>query len=89
MLFPFLHRTRTARVDDLCFLLLTIRLVASGTSSEKLCLSWAKIFHIPVPDAAFGHDIAQNALVCEVRDSFERIFFGNALVLEAGYLRAR
>ena len=28
-----------------------IRLIAAGTSSEKLCLSWAKLFHIPVPAA--------------------------------------
>ena len=28
--------------------LFVIRLIAAGTSSEKLCLSWAKLFHIPV-----------------------------------------
>ena len=40
-----------------------IRLVAAGTSSEKLCLSWAKLFHIPVPAAEFGHVFRRNALV--------------------------
>ena len=39
--------------NALVFALLVIRLIAAVTSSEKLCLSWAKLFHIPVPAAAF------------------------------------
>ncbi|MCQ2117923.1 MAG: hypothetical protein MJY76_07310, partial [Bacteroidales bacterium] len=36
------------------------RLKAAVTLSEKLCLSWAKLFHIPVPAANFGHVFAPN-----------------------------
>ena len=48
---PGLYRT-------CCFPQLSKRLTAAATSSEKLCLSRAKLFQIPVPAASFGHVFA-------------------------------
>ena len=50
---PGLYRT-------CCFPQLSKRLIVAATSSEKLCLSRAKLFQIPVPAASFGHVFAPN-----------------------------
>ncbi len=59
---PGLYRT-------CCFPQLSKRLTAAATSSEKLCLSRAKLFHIPVPAANFGHvfapQVVSNPFYCE------------------------
>ena len=60
--------------------LFVICLVAAVTSSEKLCLSWAKLFHIPVPAAKFGHIFRKNASFCVFRHSFGHVFPQNAPV---------